>query len=191
MRNRWWAAPVLAAAVVGLAACGSTAPSSSSTTPASPAAAGGSSSSSSPAASSGSGSIKTAKTSVGTVLENSKGLVIYWFVPDTTTKSNCNGSCAAFWPPVPGPATAVAGAALRPGLLGTIKRADGTTQATFRGHPLYTFKGDPGPGKATGNGTNASGGLWYAMTPSGAKPMAGGAAPQPSTSTSSSGGYGY
>jgi predicted lipoprotein with Yx(FWY)xxD motif len=125
------------------------------------------------------------------VLENSKGFVIYWFVPDTATKSNCNGSCASFWPPVVGPATAVPGAALRPGLLGTIKRADGTTQATYRHHPLYTFKGDSGPGKASGNGTNASGGVWYAMTPSGAKAMAGGAAPQPSTSTSSSGGYGY
>jgi predicted lipoprotein with Yx(FWY)xxD motif len=190
MRNRWWAAPVLAAAVVGLAACGSTAPSSSSTTPASPAAA-GSSSSSSPASSSSSGSIKTATTSVGTVLENSKGFVMYWFVPDTPTKSNCNGSCASFWPPVPGPATAVPGAALRPGLLGTIKRADGSTQATYRGHPLYTFKGDPGPGKATGNGTNASGGVWWAMTPSGAKAHAGAAAPQPSSSSSSSGGYGY
>jgi predicted lipoprotein with Yx(FWY)xxD motif len=175
--------------VVGLAACGSTASSSSSTTPASPAAAGSSSSSST-----GTGTtagIKTATTSVGTVLVDSKGFVIYWFVPDTTTKSNCNGSCASFWPPVAGPATAVAGAALRPGLLGTIKRADGTTQATYRGHPLYTFKGDPGPGKATGNGTNASGGVWWAMTPSGAKAHPGGAAPQPSTSTSSSGPYGY
>jgi hypothetical protein len=90
-----------------------------------------------------------------------------------------------------GTPSAAPGAALRPGLLGTIKRADGTTQATYRGHPLYIFKGDPGPGKATGNGTNASGGVWWAMTPSGAKAHAGGAAPQPSSSSSSSGGYGY
>jgi len=133
--------------------------------------------------------IKTASTSVGTVLVDSKGFVLYWFAIDTPTKSNCNGSCASFWPPVTGTPSASPGAALRPGLLGTIKRADGTTQATYRGHPLYTYKGDSGPGKASGNGLNVSGGLWYAMTPSGAKP--GGAAPQPSSSSSSSGGYGY
>ncbi len=190
MRNRWWAAPVLAAAVIGLAACGSSSSSSSSTTPPSPAAAGGSSPSSSSGTSSASSSqIKTASTSVGTVLVNSKGFVIYWFAIDTATKSNCNGSCATYWPPVKGPVTAVAGAALRPGLLGTIKRADGTIEATYRGHPLYTYAGDTAPGQAGGNGKNLSGGVWYAMTPSGAKPTAGGA-PAPSTSTSS-GGYGY
>jgi predicted lipoprotein with Yx(FWY)xxD motif len=180
MRNRWWAAPVLAAAVIGLAACGSSSSSSSSTTPTSSAAA-GASSTSGPVA-------KTANTSVGTVLVNSKGFVIYWFAIDTATKSNCNGPCATYWPPVKGPLTAASGVSL-PGTFGTIKRADGTIQATYMGHPLYTYAGDTAPGQAGGNGKNLSGGLWYAMTPSGAKPKAGGA-PAPSTSTSS-GGYGY
>lgn len=179
MRNRWLAAPVLAAAVIGLAACGSSSPSSSSTTPAAPAAAGGSASSS---------QVKTGSTSVGTVVVNAQGHTLYWFAIDTPTASNCTGTCVTFWPPVKGPVTAAAGVSLS-GKFGTIKRADGTLQATYMGHPLYTFAADSAAGMAGGNGKNLSGGLWWAMTPSGAKPTAG-AAPQPSGSTSS-GGYGY
>jgi predicted lipoprotein with Yx(FWY)xxD motif len=187
MRNRWWAVPVLAAALIGLAACGSTSSSSSSTTPASPAAAGGGTTSSAPGTTAGA-VVKTASTSVGTILVNSTGKAIYWFGPDGPHHSACNGSCATYWPPVRGPVTAAAGVSL-PGTFGTIKRADGTTQATYMGHPLYTYVADSA-GKVTGNGTNLSGGLWWAMTPSGAKAKAGGSNPQPSTSTSS-GGYGY
>ena len=40
-----------------------------------------------------------------TVLANAGGFTLYWFAPDTPAKSNCNGSCATFWPPVKGPAT--------------------------------------------------------------------------------------
>jgi Secreted repeat of unknown function len=65
------------------------------------------------------------------------------------------------------------------GPLGTITRPGGTTQATYDGHPLYTYAGDTAPGQAKGNMLNASGGLWYEMTASGAIPV---------TSTSTSGG---
>jgi predicted lipoprotein with Yx(FWY)xxD motif len=179
MRNRWWAAPVLAAAVIGLAACGSSTASSSSNPPAAAGSTGSASSS----------QVKTASTSVGTVLVDSQGHALYWFAIDTPTASNCTGTCATYWPPVKGPVTAAAGASL-PGTLGTITRADGTVQATYMGHPLYTYAGDSSAGQVGGNGKNLSGGLWWAMTPSGAKPS-GGAAPQPSTSTSTGGGYGY
>ena len=118
------------------------------------------------------------------VLTNAHGFTLYWFAPDTMTTSKCNGSCAAYWPPVIGKMTAAAGVSL-PGKFGTIKRADGQLQATYDGHPLYTYKGDTAPGQANGNGSNASGGLWYAVTPSGAKP---GASPSPSAS-SRGGGY--
>src|SRR6266702_3667307 len=118
------------------------------------------------------------------VLTNAKGFTLYWFVPDTSTTSKCNGSCATFWPPVKGPASAGTGVK---GTLGTITRSDGSVQATFDGHPLYTFSGDSAPGQATGNGVNASGGVWHEVTVSGTAP-----APNPSsTKSSSSGGYGY
>ena len=94
-------------------------------------------------------------------MTNGKGFTLYWFVPDTATTSKCNGSCATFWPPVKGPATAGAGVT---GKLATIKRADGSAQATYNGHPLYTYVGDHAPGQATGNGLNANGGVWHEVT---------------------------
>src|ERR1700755_2423985 len=92
-----------------------------------------------PAAPEASSSLKTAKIGGATVVTNAKGFTLYWFVPDTATTSKCNGSCATFWPPVKGPATAGAGVT---GKLATIKRADGLAQATYNGHPLYTYVGD-------------------------------------------------
>ena len=72
------------------------------------------------------------------------------------------------------------------GTRGTITRSDGTTQATYDGHPLYTYAADTAPGQAKGNGLNASDGLWYEMTVSGATPAA-----SASTKASTGGGYGY
>jgi predicted lipoprotein with Yx(FWY)xxD motif len=124
--------------------------------------------------------LKVASVSGVKVLTNAKGFTLYWFVPDTSTKSNCNGSCATIWPPVKGPATASTGVT---GKLTVITRSDGSKQAVYNGHPLYTYTGDSGPGQNHGNGLNASGGVWHEVTVSGAVPAAG--------SSSSSGGYGY
>ena len=98
------------------------------------------------------------------MLTNSKGFTLYRFAPDTATKSVCNGSCAAYWPPVKGPVTLSAGVA---GKVGTIKRADGSLQATYNGHPLYTYVADGAPGQAKGNNLNLNGGLWYEIKVSG------------------------
>jgi predicted lipoprotein with Yx(FWY)xxD motif len=193
MRNRWWTAPVAAAAVALLAACGSTSANS-----------GGSGGSGNGNGSSGSGGgststtashasaagIKTASTSKGTVLVTAKGFTIYWFAIDTPTKSNCNAACLPYWPPVTGKPSVGSGVSLS-GKFGTIKGADGKTQATYMGHPLYLYKGDSSPGQINGNNLNISGGLWFAMTPSGAKLKA---APHPAKSSGSGGGgggYGY
>lgn len=99
-----------------------------------------------------------------TVLTNASGRTLYWFAPDTPTKSVCNGSCASYWPPVPGPLTAGAGVT---GRLSSIKRADGSTQETYDGHPLYTYAGDSAPGQANGNNLNLNGGLWHVVPVSG------------------------
>jgi predicted lipoprotein with Yx(FWY)xxD motif len=188
MRTRWWAASGAAAAVVFLAACGSSAASGSgsASSPSSGAAAASSSASSPSSAAGGAAGIKTTSTSIGTVLTNAQGFTLYWFAIDTPTKSNCTGSCATYWPPVTGKPSAASGVSL-PGTWGTITRSDGSTQATYDGHPLYTYKGDASAGQTSGNGLNVSGGLWYAVTPSGTKP--GGAASP--TSSPSSGGGGY
>src|SRR6266700_5555570 len=128
--------------------------------------------------------LKSTKIGGAVVLTSAKGFTLYWFAPDTSTKSMCNGSCAKSWPPVPGPATLSAGTS---GKLGTITRSDGSVQATFDGHPLYTFSGDNSPGQTSGNGLNLNGGAWREVTVSGSAP----APSRTSKSSSSSGGYGY
>jgi predicted lipoprotein with Yx(FWY)xxD motif len=166
------ALPAVVAAAAALVACssaGASSPSSSGSSTSSPAAA-------------AAGTVKTATIAGVTVLTNSEGFTLYSFAPDTSTTSKCNGTCAQNWPPVTGPVTA-AGVT---GTFGTITRADGSVQATFDGHPLYTFAGDTVPGQAKGNGLNAAGGLWHEITTSGtAAPASAGG------SSSGSGGYGY
>jgi len=110
------------------------------------------------------GSLKTTHIGGVTVLTNAQGRTLYWFAPDTATRSACYGTCAAYWPPVRGAATAGPGVT---GRLGTITRSDGSVQATYDGHPLYTYAGDTGAGQANGNRLNLNGGLWYEVTPSG------------------------
>jgi predicted lipoprotein with Yx(FWY)xxD motif len=134
----------------------------------------------SPGSGTSSTEVKTRKIGNITVITNAKGFTLYSFAPDTSSKSNCNGSCAQLWPPLKGPATAGSGVT---GKLSTIKRSDGSTQATYNGHPLYTYVGDAKPGQDTGNGLNISGGVWHVV------PVSGKAAPAASSSHSSSGGY--
>ncbi len=98
------------------------------------------------------------------LLTNAGGLTLYWFAPDSTTKSVCYGSCAAYWPPVTGNPQAGPGVT---GKLGTISRSDGSTQATYDGHPLYTYIGDRAPGQDSGNNLNLNGGLWHVVPISG------------------------
>jgi predicted lipoprotein with Yx(FWY)xxD motif len=171
MGNRWLVPVGLAAAALIATGCGS---SSSSSTPTS---SGGSTSAAAAAK-----TLKTTKIGGATVLTDAKGFTLYWFALDTSTTSKCTGQCAAFWPPVKGPATAGSGVT---GTLATIRRADGSVQVTWNGHPLYTYKGDSAPGQNQGNGLKLSGGVWHEVALSGA-------APRPkSSSSSSSGRYGY
>ena len=172
MRNRWLAPAGLAAAALVVAACGS---SSSS---------GGNNSGNSPAAAAPTSGTTLDARKVGgaTLLVNGKGFTVYWFAIDTPTASKCNGSCIHYWPPVVGPASAMSGVS---GHLGVITRSDGTKQATYNGHPLYTYIGDTAPGQAKGNGLNLSGGVWHDIV------LSGTSAPNPAKSSSGGGGYGY
>ena len=111
-----------------------------------------------PAAAGASGQTLDARSINGAkLLTNSSGFTLYTFAPDGQNKSVCYGDCAAYWPPVPGNVSAGPGVT---GTIGTIKRTDGTTQATYDGHPLYTYVGDKAPGQDGGNNINLNGGLW-------------------------------
>jgi predicted lipoprotein with Yx(FWY)xxD motif len=170
-RIRLLAAAGVAAITMSAAACSSS-PSSTSSGSGPPSA-----SASGPA---GSGAaLKSATINSVTVVTNARGFTLYSFDPDTATASKCTGTCAQIWPPVTGPVTADQGIT---GKLGTIIRSDGSKQATYGGHPLYTYTADTAPGQAKGNGVNVDGGVWHEVTASGQAAPAG---------SSGGGGNGY
>ena len=144
MRKIWGAAG-LAALALTVSACTSSG-SSANTAGNTPGAAASSSSAASPASSAAASGSTVSQRTIGgeQVLINAQGMTLYWFAPDTSTASKCTGSCATYWPPVKGPVTAGSGVT---GTLGTITRSDGTTQASYDGHPLYTYAGDTAPGQ--------------------------------------------
>ncbi len=152
---------IAAAAGTGLiaAACSS----GSSSSPTGTSTAPGTSTAASGSASVSGATLTTEKTSIGTVLANGAGRTVYWFAADHGTTSACTGACAAAWPPVTGTPSAGSGVSL-PGKLGTITRPGGGTQATYNGHPLYTFTADTAPGQVNGNGVTGFGATWYAIT---------------------------
>jgi predicted lipoprotein with Yx(FWY)xxD motif len=97
--------------------------------------------------------IKTGSTSLGIVLVTSDGFTLYIHAGDSATHSACTGGCATAWPPLLVKAgTKVKGGSGASGRFATFKRADGTTQVTYNGHPLYSWTGDYSPGDTTGQG---------------------------------------
>jgi predicted lipoprotein with Yx(FWY)xxD motif len=106
-------------------------------------------------------------TNLGPTLVDGTGRTLYLFESDTPTTSTCNGSCASVWPPASAASTPHATGGTRVDLLGTLRRTDGTTQLTYKGHPLYYFAGDAKPGDTTGQGLDQFGAKWYALTPGG------------------------
>jgi predicted lipoprotein with Yx(FWY)xxD motif len=99
------------------------------------------------------------KSSLGYVLAEANGQVVYTYAKDTKNGAPaCTGSCAAAWPPVTG--TPKAGPAdTFPGTFGVVKGAGGVEQITYNGYPLYEFKGAK-PLSAAGNGV---GGVWHVV----------------------------
>ena len=67
-------------------------------------------------------------------------------------------------------------------MLGVSTRSDGKQQVTYNGHPLYRFAGDQKAGDTNGQGVNAFGGIWHALTATGNEVTA---------TAASGGGYGY
>jgi predicted lipoprotein with Yx(FWY)xxD motif len=108
-----------------------------------------------------------AKTHLGRILVDSRGITLYDFPPDKGKTSVCYGACAALWPPLITHGKPVAGKGVRASLLGTTRRKDGKREVTYGGHPLYYFVQDRKPGQTTGQGLNQFGGPWWVLSPSG------------------------
>jgi len=113
--------------------------------------------------------ISTASTSLGRILVNSQGRTLYLFGRDSRGKSACSGKCASFWPPLIAAGKPRAAAGARASMLGTTRRADGRLQVTYNHHPLYRFLKDTKKGQTNGEQLNAFGGVWYAVSPAGAR----------------------
>ncbi|MGH2911562.1 MAG: COG4315 family predicted lipoprotein [Solirubrobacteraceae bacterium] len=107
---------------------------------------------------------------LGTILAvGSKKMTVYMFEGDKGTTSSCTGACASVWPPVTTSGTPTTSGAASSSDLGTITRSDGTTQVTYKGHPLYFFAKDKDSGDAYGQGVHGFGADWYVLAPSGSK----------------------
>ena len=108
-------------------------------------------------------------TGYGKALFGPSGKVLYVFGADRGATSHCYGVCAKAWPPLLTTGKPLAGPGVRANLLGTTKRRNGTLQVTYNHHPLYTFVKDKRKGQTNGEGVNAFGGVWDAVSPAGAK----------------------
>jgi predicted lipoprotein with Yx(FWY)xxD motif len=120
---------------------------------------------------------------LGNILVDSQGRTLYLFNRDSGTMSECSGACAVNWPPARATGKATVGSGANASLVSTSARPGGEEQLTYNGHPLYLFKGDKKAGDTNGEGLNAFGGSWYAVSPSGSQVSG--------QASSSGGGNGY
>src|SRR5438132_13148108 len=117
------------------------------------------------ASSSRSGAIvKVVQTQYGNVLVDGNGRALYLFTRDRAPLSQCYGACAGRWPPFLTKGKPVAGREARADLLGATRRRDGSSQVTYRGHPLYYYIGDRRPGQVLCQDVEEFGGRWYVLT---------------------------
>ncbi len=144
--------PVLAALAV--AGCGSSSNTSRSSAP--PKTANGQSA-----------TVGVANENLGNILVDSQGRTLYLFRSDAGMKSACTGACAIDWPPLRATGKPTVGVGATASIVATSARSDGRPQVTYNGHPLYLFSGDQKSGDTNGEGVNAFGGLWYALSAAG------------------------
>ena len=98
----------------------------------------------------------------GPMVWGPKRQAIYVFQRDAFKRTRCSGECAKAWPPVFTTGKPVAGEGARQSLLGTIRRADGRRQVTYRGRPLYYYAHE-GAGEVRCHNVNLNGGLWWVI----------------------------
>ena len=113
--------------------------------------------------------VATAPSGLGRIIVDVRGRTLYLFEKDAHGRSACAGACAAYWPPLLTNARSIAIKGAKPSLLGSIRRADGSLQVSYAGHPLYFFSGDTRPGQTNGEGLKDFGASWYVLTPTGKK----------------------
>lgn len=113
---------------------------------------------------------------LGNYLTDDMGRTLYYFDKDTPGASVCEGTCLANWP-----AYYASGSALPTGAnaadWGSLTRADGSKQSTYKGYPLYYFIKDTKHGDTLGQDVNH---VWFVLNPA---TFTGTTAPVPKTYT--------
>ena len=153
MRKVVVGAALLATLTIALAACGgSDEPGSGTAATAAPTTAA--------AQEAGGGTVAVATTGLGAILVDAKGRTLYAFTKDKGDQSVCSGKCAVAWPALTVTGAVTPGTGVEASLLSTSKQANGSSQVTYGGKPLYYFAGDKGPGDTKGQGLN---GVWWVV----------------------------
>jgi predicted lipoprotein with Yx(FWY)xxD motif len=155
MRKAFARAALLAALTVAVAACGGgddggsgSAATQAPTTTAAQAASGT--------------TVAVASSELGDILVDADGRTLYAFTKDKGDQSACSGQCTGNWPALTGSATA--GTGVQASLLSTSMQANGKSQVTYGGKPLYYFAGDAKAGDTNGQGV---GDVWFALSANG------------------------
>jgi predicted lipoprotein with Yx(FWY)xxD motif len=108
---------------------------------------------------------------LGTVLVAANGRTLYVFAPDKQRKVTCkSAACLLAWPPLklPTGGKPVATGGAKQSLLGSDVNPKGGRVVTYKGWPIYYFKGDTKNGIANGQDIDLTGGYWWVITPTGA-----------------------
>ncbi len=108
--------------------------------------------------------ISVASGSLGSYLVDGNGMTLYVLAKDSPGTSTCTGACSSLWPPLLTAGAPQAGNGVDASKLGTLTRADGNTQVTYNGWPLYDYSKDTKPGDTTGQGFK---GFWSVIAPTG------------------------
>jgi predicted lipoprotein with Yx(FWY)xxD motif/plastocyanin len=101
------------------------------------------------------------QTELGNYLTDAKGMTLYYFDKDTTGVSNCSGTCSMNWPAFYAPELS-APTGISASDFGTLVRADGSMQTTYKGFPLYYWAKDQLRGDTTGHNVNN---VWFVVDP--------------------------
>lgn len=107
--------------------------------------------------------INLTSTSLGNVMTDENGRTLYFFSNDydSTGASTCTGNCLTNWPVFYHENPKLA-SGLNAADFGTITRADGAKQSTYKGWPLYYYKDDVAKGDVKGENV---GNIWFVAKP--------------------------
>ena len=94
---------------------------------------------------------------LGNVLTDAAGKTLYFFSKDAAGTSTCTGGCLDVWP-IYSKASPTYDPSLTATDFSSITRADGKTQITYKGWPLYYYQKDAAAGDVLGENVNS---LWF------------------------------